>query len=150
MNENLSTCFVCQKQRGEISVPGGVVFEDDLVYVSHQIIDEGHDSAYLGVLFVEPKRHVPEMADLSEREAARVGVVASLASRALRESEGAERVYMFVLGHGVPHLHIWLVPRYPGTPEDVIGMGVLGWSAAPYGGEPEIEDLCTRLRAFLA
>ena len=150
MSENRATCFVCQKHRGEISAPGGTLLEDDLVYAGHSIIDEGQDSAYLGVLFVEPKRHVPEMADLTEREAARIGVVASRASRALRESEGAERVYMFVLGHHVPHLHIWLVPRYPGTPEEVVGMDVLTWSAAPYGGEAEIDDLCTRLRAALA
>ena len=129
MTQDTTGCFVCQKQAGEIVVPGGVIHQDDLIYVSHGIINEGEDSTYLGVLFVEPRRHAKEMADLTEEEAARIGVVTSRVSRALREVCGAERVYLTVLGHGVPHLHIWLVPRYPGTPDDVFGMGVLGWKA---------------------
>jgi len=30
-----SDCFVCRKQRGEVSVPGGVIYEDDLISISH-------------------------------------------------------------------------------------------------------------------
>jgi histidine triad (HIT) family protein len=40
------------------------------------------------------------------------------ASRALREAAGAEHVYAQVIGDRVPHLHVHLLPRYPGTPED--------------------------------
>jgi len=86
------------------------------VCATHGIIDEGTKRAYLGTLFVEPRRHVPSMAELSEREAERIGAVASRLARALKTGEHAEHVYLFGLGHHVAHLHLWVVPRYPGTP----------------------------------
>lgn len=143
-------CFVCQKHRGEVVLPGGLVYEDDLVAASHGVIQEGESDAVLGVLFVEPRRHVPGMAELSTDEAERIGLVLQRLSAALQASEGAERVYVSVLGHHVAHLHVWLVPRYPGTPEDVIGMHVLRWNDAPRGGPAEIASLAQRVRAHLA
>jgi diadenosine tetraphosphate (Ap4A) HIT family hydrolase len=92
------------------------VGEDDLVLVSH--IPAGPDRlAYLGHLFVEPRRHAPGLADLSDAEARAVGWWCMRASRALCEAAGAEHVYAQVIGDKVPHLHVHLLPRYPGTPE---------------------------------
>ena len=142
-------CFVCQKHRGEIDVPGGTVYEDDLVYSSHIKMADGRTSAYPGILFVEPRRHVPGMGDLMTTEAERVGLVVSRLARALEASEGAERTYVLVLGHHVPHLHVWLVPRYPGTPPDLFGLQLLEWRDAPKAGREEIEALCQRVREQL-
>src|SRR5438309_2035673 len=127
--EASAECFVCRKQRGDVVVPGGIVYEDDLVSVSHLLMDRDK-SAYPGVIFVEPKRHVPTLADLERGEAERVGWLTSSVARALR-GEGAERSYSAILGHGVPHLHVWVVPRYPGTPDDMIGLRVLEWAEGP-------------------
>jgi diadenosine tetraphosphate (Ap4A) HIT family hydrolase len=49
---------------------------------------------------------------------AEVGRAIARVTRALRESEGAEHVYLVVVGHESPHLHVHLVPRYPGTPRE--------------------------------
>lgn len=142
-------CFVCDKHAGRVRVPGGALHEDALVYASHGVIPEGRSRAYLGTLFVEPKRHVPGIAELDDAEAQRIGLVTSRLARALRESERAEHVYVFVLGHHVDHLHVWLVPRYPGTPEEYWAMRLAEWPDAPKGGASEIEALCARLRARL-
>ena len=143
-------CFVCRKHRGEVDAPGGFVYEDELVSASHIVIPGGHSSVYLGTLFVEPKRHVPGMGDLTADEAQRVGLVASRLARALGATEGAEHVYLFVLGHHVDHLHLWLAPRYPGTPEEFWGMDLARWPDAPRGGIGAITALCDRVRAYLA
>ncbi len=144
-------CFVCAKHRGEVDVPGGVLYEDDLVYATHGELDEGAPAAgYPGVIFVEPRRHVPGWADLEPAEAERLGLVISRLARALEQGEGAERTYVFVLGHHVPHLHVWLVPRYPGTPDDVIGMSMLRWAGAPRADASEIAALCGRVRGHVA
>ena len=37
----MSDCFVCRKHSGEIVSPGGVVYEDELVYSSHMALPEG-------------------------------------------------------------------------------------------------------------
>jgi histidine triad (HIT) family protein len=145
-----ATCFVCDKHRGRIDVPGGALYEDDLVYASHGIIPEGKSRTYLGTLFVEPKRHVPGIAELSDREAQQIGLLSSRLARALKQSEGAEHVYVFVLGHHVDHLHVWLVPRYPGTPPEYRAMRVAEWPDAPKGDAAQIAALCARVRARLA
>lgn len=142
-------CFVCQKHSGEFEIPGGALYEDELVYASHGRIAEDATEAVLGTLFIEPKRHVPGFADLTRAEAERIGLLTSRLAQALERGEGAERTYVFVFGHHVPHLHVWLVPRYPGTPEDLIGFRVQEWAQAPRGGESEIGALCDRIRAHL-
>ena len=146
----MDDCLICQKHRGEIDVPGGFVYEDELVAVSHSMIMDGQTETYLGILFIEPKRHAPGLADLTDEEAGRIGLLASRLSLVLKESEGAEHVYLFVLGHHIPHLHVWLVPRYPGTPREYWGLRVDEWSGAPKGGESEIRALCDRVREHLA
>ncbi len=142
-------CFICRKHLGQIQAPGGAIYEDDLIYVGHASIPEEESVTYLGALLVEPKRHALGLADLTRPEAERIGTWISRISKALLESEGAEHVYLFVLGHHADHLHLWVVPRYPGTPRDYWGMRVNEWPDAPQGGPPEIDALCQRLREYL-
>jgi histidine triad (HIT) family protein len=142
-------CLICRKHSGMVSVPGGALFEDRLVYAGHAQIPNGQAAAYLGYLMLEPKRHVPGLADLTDEEAQALGLLAARLSRALVASQGAEHVYAFVLGDRVPHVHIHLVPRYPGAPAEYWGVRVDEWPQAPHGGPQEIEALCARLRGFL-
>jgi len=144
------SCFVCRKHRGELRMPGGNLYEDDLVCASHGELPDGKTHTYPGVLFVEPRRHVPGMAGLTRAEAERVGLVASRLARALETCAGAEHTYLAVLGHHVSHLHVWIVPRYPGTPPDVFGLDVLRWPDRPRADVTELEQLCGRLRQHLA
>ena len=105
--------------------------------------------AYLGHLFVEPRRHAPGLADLTDAEARAVGWWCTRASRALREVAGAEHVYAMVIGDQVPHLHVHLVPRYPGAPAEYWWDKVAQWPDAPRGLEPQIAVLVNDLRAYL-
>lgn len=62
--EQLPTdCLICRKHRGEVSAPGGAIYQDDLVYAGHAHIPEGPSTAYLGYLMAEPKRHTPDLVD---------------------------------------------------------------------------------------
>lgn len=148
-------CFVCRKHRdrGKL-MPGGPVAEDDLVLVSHIVTPDtlGREgtAAYLGHLFVEPRRHAPGLADLTDAEARSVGWWAKRASRALLQVAGAEHVYAAVIGDGVPHLHLHLMPRYPGTPREYWWTRVDEWPQARRGGAKDIEALVRELHAYLA
>lgn len=147
-------CFVCAKHRDRGPyLPGGAIAEDDLVLVSHVVTPEvlGRDgtTAYLGHLFVEPLRHAPGLADLTDAEAGRVGLWCTRASRALREAAGAEHVYAAVFGDGVPHLHVHLLPRFPGTPREYWGTHVNRWPQARRGATADIEALVAELRQYL-
>jgi len=83
--------------------------------------------AYLGHLFVEPRRHAPGLADLTDAEARAVGWWCTQASRALRQVAGAEHVYAMVIGDAVPHLHVHLQARYPGAPREYWWDKVAQW-----------------------
>lgn len=142
-------CFICRKHRKEIHIPGGAIYEDDLVYIGHAQIREGQATAYLGYLMVEPKRHVPGVAELTDVEAQAIGLMVARLSKVLKASEKAEHVYVFVLGDFVHHLHVHVVPRYPGAPREYWGIHVDEWPGAPRGGAEEIDALCMRLREKL-
>ncbi|MBI5566589.1 MAG: HIT family protein [Chloroflexi bacterium] len=143
-------CFICRKHRGEVTIPGGAIYEDDLLYVGHAQIRDGQTSAYLGYLMIEPKRHAPRLFDLTDEEAQASGLMIARLSRALRDSEHAEHVYAFVIGDGVLHVHFHVVPRYPGAPREFWGVHVDEWPDAPHGGPDEMAALCDRLRRRLA
>lgn len=152
--EYATDCFVCRKHRdGGPLVPGGFVAETDLVLVSHvvpaDVLGREGTTAYLGHLIVESRRHAPGLADLTDAEARDVGWWCTRASRALREA-GAEHVYAAVLGDGVPHLHVHLLPRFPGTPRQYWGTHVNKWPQARRGGTAEIGALAQDLRRYLA
>ena len=149
-NITTAECFVCRKHRGEVTVPGGVIFENDLLYISHAQLwgqEKGH---YLGHVFVEPKRHVAGLADLTEAEAQVVGLYTSRVAKALLSTENMEHIYTFVIGDHVPHVHVHIIGRYAGAPREYWGVKVDEWPDAPRGNESEIGQLAARLRLYLS
>ncbi|HEU5349107.1 MAG TPA: HIT family protein [Ktedonobacterales bacterium] len=149
-DDGTAACFVCHKHRGEIVIPGGAIYEDVLLYAGHIAIPDGQRTVYCGWLIVEPKRHAPGLADLTDEEAQALGLLVTRLSRALKAVVGAEHIYSFVLGNNVPHLHIHLVPRYPGTPREYWGVNIDEWPDAPQSDAQALADLCDQIRAFLA
>lgn len=140
-------CFICRKHRGEIVIPGGAIYEDDLVYAGH--VRTGAHPTYLGYLMAETKRHTPGLAELTDQEAQALGLLVTRLGRALKACTGAEHICSFVLGHDVPHMHIHVVSRYAGAPREYWGTRVAEWPDAPHGGAQEISALCERLREYL-
>jgi diadenosine tetraphosphate (Ap4A) HIT family hydrolase len=98
---------------------------------------------------VETKRHVPELAELTGEEAQAVGLWTTRLARALMHTMGAEHVYSFVIGDGVPHFHVHVIGRHPGAPRDYWGPKVDEWPGAPRGGMLEIAQVADRIRAYL-
>jgi histidine triad (HIT) family protein len=138
------TCYVCDKHRSG----DGVIVGDDLIVVGHVLpdapgVDDGE--VYLGHLVVEPRRHVPGLADLTEDEAAALGRWAARAAEALQ----AEHVYSSVVGHQIDHLHLHLIPRYPGTPREYWWPHLDEWPDAPRGGRRHVTQLVDVIRARL-
>ena len=142
-------CFICDKHRLGDQAQGGVIYQDDLVYVGHAHAIDG-PTAYRGYLMVEPLRHVSGLGQLTDDEAARLGVMVNRVAAALRSLEGAEHVYSFVFGDNVDHLHIHLAPRYPGTPPEYRGPRLREWPQAPVVDVDEMTRVCDRLRQALA
>lgn len=141
-------CFICEKHSGQITTAGVKIFEDEFVYVGH--IDRNGQTNYLGHIMIDLKRHVATLGEMNKQEAMNFGWLMARVSKALQESEQAEHVYALVSGNSVPHVHMHLVARYPGTPKEHWGpMEVYDWIDAPMGGEEEVVNLCKRLTSYL-
>lgn len=149
MNDSHPNCLVCKKHLGEVIVPGGAIYSDELIYISHAQLWGQETCHYLGHVFVETQRHVAELADLTPAESQRVGLFTSKIARALMETLGVVHVYTFLIGDGVPHFHLHVIGRYPDAPREYWGPRVDEWPDAPKGNEAEISLLSARLRTFL-
>ena len=77
----LVECVVCRKHRGEVAVPGGTIYQDHLLFVSHAQLWDEEQTHYLGHVFVEPQRHVAGLTDLTAEEAGALGVYTSRLAR---------------------------------------------------------------------
>ena len=148
-NIKTSECLVCRKHKGEIDIPGGIIYENDLIFISHALLWGNEKEHYLGHVFVESKRHVAELAELTEQEAQAIGLFTSRVAKALLQTESMEHIYTFFIGDGVPHVHIHVIGRYPNAPREYWGPKEDEWPEAPKGTAIEIEQVATRVRNFL-
>ena len=114
------------------------------------MLPEELTDAYIGHLMAEPKRHVTGLGELTDEEASALGRLVNDLARALVQVQGAEHVYSFVLGDEVDHLHIHVVPRYPGTPREYWGSRLGEWPAAPRGGVNEMAAVCDLIQGAVA
>lgn len=67
-----------------------------------------------GFAHLEPHRHIPFITDLDGPEAATLGPVLARVTAALGSATAADKVYVYVFGDHVPHLHVNLAPHRPG------------------------------------
>jgi diadenosine tetraphosphate (Ap4A) HIT family hydrolase len=104
------SCLACDVVEGRVRPPGGVIYEDENWLVDHSI----SPVALKGWLIVKPKRHVEDFGDLTPGEAAAFGPIARSAAAAVQEALGAQRVYVCSFGEEWRHVHVHVVPRYPG------------------------------------
>jgi diadenosine tetraphosphate (Ap4A) HIT family hydrolase len=107
----MADCFACEVIAGRISAPGGTIYQDE-----HWVADHGLDLLVRGYVVLKPKRHVHEMADLLPGEAMTFGQAAQTLLSAMRLALGTERIYICSFAETVHHIHLHLLPRYPGMP----------------------------------
>jgi diadenosine tetraphosphate (Ap4A) HIT family hydrolase len=110
----MENCLICNKHKGlEALPPGGYIYENEHWRVCHAPVKTGP----LGTLFIEAKRHFLDFAEFNEEEQASYGIMAQRVSAALKQLTDATRVYHLSTVEGVPHFHVWLVPRAKGITE---------------------------------
>lgn len=107
MNE--PACLLCTGAEADEQLGRTLVWEDRLWRLS--MSRRGYTT---GFGYLEPKRHVPHITDLDGEEAATFGHVLGRVTSALKEAAGAELVFVYVFGGGIPHLHVHLAPHREG------------------------------------
>ncbi|MGA8297412.1 MAG: hypothetical protein WB770_10250 [Acidimicrobiales bacterium] len=138
-------CQICEKHEGRGPLVSDLIYADDLVLVYHA--KPGRDGAYLGHLDVELRRHVRGLAERSIEEGNTESAMVTRLAKVL-EGFGAEAVYSFVFDH-IPHHHVHVIARYPGTPHEFWGARVDDWPGAPRGNADAVNEFSARVRAAL-
>jgi len=100
-------CSACAEVGGELSAPGGTIFDDKLWFVSH------HTGPFTdpGELIVKTRRHCESLAELTREEAEALGPVLRSAVQALERVTDAERIYAVSFNERLRHVHFLLLPR---------------------------------------
>lgn len=104
-----SSCILCQGTAGDMQLDRSEVWNNELWRLTTARFAE-----VLGFSYLEPKRHIPSLAHLNGREAQTFGIVLAQVTHALQEETGCERVYVYIFGDSVPHLHVHLAPHRSG------------------------------------
>jgi diadenosine tetraphosphate (Ap4A) HIT family hydrolase len=109
MMDSKSECVLCRGTAGDVELQRIQVWEDALWRLTVSL-----DAEILAFSYLEPKRHIPHVTDLDGDEARTFGDVLARVSRVLQEETGAELMYVYIFGGGVPHLHVHLAPHRRG------------------------------------
>ncbi|ASW53099.1 HIT family protein [Plantactinospora sp. KBS50] len=143
-------CYTCGNNRRIDALPAReLVAADDHWRVAHAF-----DSALPGWLVLLPRRHVTEIAELTDAEAASLGTWQVRLSRALHAVTGCSKTYLMQLAEkeGFAHVHFHVVPRMPDLPADRRGPAVFGYLNAAEGerlDEVRQDEIAAALRARL-
>jgi diadenosine tetraphosphate (Ap4A) HIT family hydrolase len=109
MMDSKSECVICRGVAGDAELQRIQVWEDSLWRLTVSL-----DAEIFAFSYLEPKRHIPHITDLGGDEARTFGGVLAHVSHVLQEETGAELVYVYIFGGGVPHLHVHLAPHRSG------------------------------------
>ena len=100
-------CAVCE-QHAAARASGHVLWTDGRFLVIHH----PEPSPLVGWLRLDAVDHVGGVADLSDDDAARFGVLHARIAACMKQALGVDRVYSIAFGESARHLHMHLVPRF--------------------------------------
>lgn len=104
-----SDCPMCRGAAADAELERVEAWQDE-----HWRLTVSVSSEVAGFAYLEPKRHIRYITELDGAESATFGPVLARSTRVLKEATGAEVVYVYVFGDGVPHLHVHLAPHRSG------------------------------------
>jgi diadenosine tetraphosphate (Ap4A) HIT family hydrolase len=152
MTDQSASCTICRRAESDAEFERFQVWEDRYWRLTVNLASEVAGFAYL-----EPKRHIAHITDLDGDEARTFGDVLAHCTRVLREETGAEAVYVYIFGDGIPHLHVHLAPHRTGDAlnsqmvrgklsEEHLPSGVTRFTSREFPALPEDELRAVGLR----
>jgi diadenosine tetraphosphate (Ap4A) HIT family hydrolase len=124
----MNGCSACAEIAGELSAPGGIIFDDGLWFVSHHT--GPHTDA--GELIAKTRRHCESLSELTLAEAAALGPLLRTCVAAITHVVVSERIYAVSFNERIRHVHFLLLPRTAAMPRGHV-----------------ISDIYRRIRALL-
>lgn len=97
------TCVICDKHQN----PANVIYEDEDWIITHGPLA----SQLLGYLYLEPRRHIENWSDFSEKELVKIGPLIKRVEKAMKILLNIDRVYVVTISEAVRHLHFHIIAR---------------------------------------
>lgn len=106
-------CYQCHDlAKGEVFPDQPIVADEERIRIVLDSYPKGH-----GHSIVVWKPHRADFTELEPHETAELFTRCTEVANAIERGLGAEKVYLVTMCDGEPnHLHIQLIPRYPGEP----------------------------------
>ncbi|MBI4306471.1 MAG: HIT domain-containing protein [Chloroflexi bacterium] len=147
----VAACGICRQNAGEVSIEGGIVYENSLWLVRHMAAP----TPLVGWTMFHTQRHVQGPAHFTDQEAQALGPALRTVCEAVERLSGALRVYIMNFGESTPHMHAHLVPRYQdmpaGVPWSVADLyRAVGQKKAQPADQAKVLEFTARLRGELA
>ncbi|CUS04994.2 conserved protein of unknown function [Candidatus Promineifilum breve] len=142
MNQSCLTCELIAR-RDAAQAPAW----DNIHRTAHWDLVHSYNTSLPGWLVLVARRHIEAIDELTDEEAAELGVLLRRASAALREVVGCAKTYVCQFAEQAehPHVHFHVIPRMTDQPAERRGPAVFG-----YLGVPEDERLSDELMNAIA
>src|SRR5688572_16753048 len=102
-------CILCRGAEADTELERTEVWQD-----SHWRLTVSLSAEIAGFAYLEPKRHISHIHELDGEEVNTFGHALAKCTKALKQATNSEVIYIYVFGHGVPHLHVHLAPHRSG------------------------------------
>ena len=126
-------CLGCAIERGDITLPGGIVFEG-----KHMILGSDPEIPIPGFLIVNSKRHVNSFSELTREERYEASNIVVLAEKALKELNITDEITLVQEERSL-HFHIWIFPHYSWMTEK-FGKGISHLRAINEYAKENVDD----------
>ena len=106
---------------------------DSIVRTSHWDIVHSYNTSLPGWLVLVARRHVAAIDELTDEEAAELGVLLRRVSAALRQVTGCVKTYVCQFAEQAehPHVHFHVIPRHADQPAERRGPRVFTYLGVP-------------------
>ena len=142
----MEVCAICKKHDEETEL---MIYKDQYVWVCHYMPDQEGNTNFLGYYFVEMIRHFDGIQNATDEELEAMMKITKRLANALMQKFGGERIYTFITGDGVKHMHEHVVIKHNRTPREYRGPKVDEWPGAPRGGYEDILELNKEIKSLM-
>jgi diadenosine tetraphosphate (Ap4A) HIT family hydrolase len=120
----------------------------------HWDVAHSYDTALPGWMVLVARRHLTAIDELTEAEAAELGVLLVRVSVALRVITGCQKTYVaqFAEAAAHPHVHVHVIPRMPDLPRELRGpriFSLLGVGEGERVNAAAMDTIAVQMRQLL-
>ena len=146
-------CLTCDLVRRRDA--GDAPLWDNIHRTAHWDVVHSYNTSLPGWLVLVARRHVAAIDELTDEEAAELGVLLRRVSAALRVATGCVKTYVVQFAEQAehPHVHFHVIPRMAAQPDDRRGPRVFAYLGVPDEervSEERMNAIAVEVRRLLA